>query len=65
MVGPVVKTTDKRKEGGDRGVSELQDHARPGTGLIDALHACMPLKRQDEAERNLKRIANALNHPPG
>jgi RpiR family transcriptional regulator, carbohydrate utilization regulator len=34
-------------------------------GLIDALHACMSVKRRDEAERNLKRIASALNHHPG
>ena len=34
-------------------------------GLIDALHACMSLKRRDEAERNLQRIANALYHHPG
>lgn len=34
-------------------------------GLIDALHACMSLKRRDEAERNLQRIASALYHHPG
>lgn len=34
-------------------------------GLIDALHACLSLKRPDEAERNLQRIASALYHHPG
>ncbi len=34
-------------------------------GLIDALHAGMALKRQDEAERNLNRIASVLYHHPG
>lgn len=34
-------------------------------GLIDALHAGMTLKRQEEAERNLERIAVALYHHPG
>jgi len=33
--------------------------------LIDALYACMALKRRDVAEHSLARIASALSYRPG